>query len=93
MDYYSAIKNEIMPWYLESMVLSEMSDGERQTLCDFTHMWNIKYKQNKWIDQIKQNTEVQGTEWWLPEEWGYGEGEMDKEGQLYGGDEWRWFSC
>ena len=23
----------------------------------------------------------------------WGEGEMDKEGQLYGGDEWRWFSC
>ena len=59
MDDYSAIKNEILPRYLESMVLSEMSDGGRHTLCDFTHVWNIKYKQNKWTDQIKQNTEVQ----------------------------------
>ena len=71
-DYYSAIKNEILPRYLESMVLSEMSDRERQTLCDFTHMWNIKYKQNKGTDQIKHNTEVQGREWWLPEGRGRG---------------------
>ena len=92
-DYYSAIKNEILPRYLESMVLSEMSDGERQTLCDFIHIWNIKYKQNKGTDQIKQNTEVRGGEWWLPEGRGSGEDEMGQDGQLCGGDEQQWLSC
>ena len=31
---------------LEGMMLSKMSDRERQILYDFTYMWNLK-KQNK----------------------------------------------
>ena len=50
--YYSAIKkNEILPfaatWMdLEGIMLSEMSDRERQILCDFTYMWNLKNTRN-----------------------------------------------
>ena len=40
-------KKEILPfattWMdLEGIMLSEMSDGERQTLYDFTYIWNLK---------------------------------------------------
>ena len=48
MEYYLAIKkNEILPftttWMdLEGIMLSEMSDRERQILYDTTYMWNIK---------------------------------------------------
>ena len=48
MEYYSAVrKNEILPfaatWMdLEGIMLSEMSDRERQILYDITYMWNLK---------------------------------------------------
>ena len=46
-ERYSAIKNEIQPftamWMdLEDIVLSEMSDRERQILYDITYMWSLK---------------------------------------------------
>ena len=52
MEYCSAIKkNETLPfaatWMdLEGIMLSEMSDRERQILCDFTYMWNLKNTRN-----------------------------------------------
>ena len=49
-EYCSAIKkDEISPFATiwVGTVLSEISDGERQILYDFTYMWNIKYKQTK----------------------------------------------
>ena len=55
MEYYSAIKkNEIMPFaatwmILEGMMLSEMSDRERQILYDITYIWNLKYKTKECI--------------------------------------------
>ena len=57
MEYYSAIKkNDILPFAticmdLEGIMLSEMSDRERQILYDFTCMWNLKNKTN---EQTKQ---------------------------------------
>ena len=47
MEYYSALKNEILPfattWMdLEDIMLSEMSYKERQMPYDFTYMWNLK---------------------------------------------------
>ena len=47
MEYYSAIKNEIIPfattWMdLDIIILSDMSDRERQILYDITYMWNLK---------------------------------------------------
>ena len=49
MEYYSAIKrNEIMPfaetWMdLEIIILSELSQKEKEIPYDTTYMWNIKY--------------------------------------------------
>ena len=37
---------------LEGIMLNEMSDRERQTLFDFTYMWN---PENKTREQIQQN--------------------------------------
>ena len=57
MEYYSAIeKNELLPFAaaqmdLENIKLSEMSDRERQILCDITYMWNLKIKLNLYIKQ------------------------------------------
>ena len=53
MEYYSAIKNEILPfaatWMdLEIIILSEVkSDRERQISYDVTYTWNLK-NWNKW---------------------------------------------
>ena len=58
MEYYSATKKkEILPcatrWVdLRDIMLSEMSEKERQVPYDFTYMWNLKHKTN---EQIKQN--------------------------------------
>ena len=53
MEYYSAIKkkNEIMPfaaaWMdLDHVMLTEMSDRERQMLYDITYMWKLKNTTN-----------------------------------------------
>ena len=51
-EYYSTIKkNEILPFaatwlYLENIMLSVMSDRERQILYDITYMWNLKNNTN-----------------------------------------------
>ena len=53
MEYYSTTKkNEIMPFVttwmkLEIIILSEMSDGERQIY--ITHMWNLNTQINFFI--------------------------------------------
>ena len=53
MEYYSTIKkNEILPfaatWIdLEGIMLSEMSDKERQILY-ITHLWNLKKKTSEY---------------------------------------------
>ena len=55
MEYYSAIKkNEIMPlaatWMdLEIVILSEVSQRERQIPHGITYMWNLKYDTNELI--------------------------------------------
>ena len=62
MEYYSAIKkNEIMPfaatWMdLEIIILSEVSQRERQISYDTTYMWNLKKKKGyKWTYTQKRN--------------------------------------
>ena len=59
------------------------SDGQRQILYDFTHMWNIKNKQKTKInEQTKQKQtcthEEQSSGYQLGK--GRGEGEMGKKG-------------
>ena len=50
MEYYSAIKkNEILPFATtwmdsEGIMLSEISQTEREILYDVTYMWNLKTK-------------------------------------------------
>ena len=58
MEYYSAIKVETSPFVttwidFEGIMLSKMSDNERQTLYNLTHMWNIKRRKKK---QTKNTT-------------------------------------
>lgn len=52
MQYYSAIKVETSPFVttwidFEGIMLSKMSDNERQTPYNLTHMWNIKRRRKK----------------------------------------------
>ena len=53
MEYYSAVKkNEILPfattWMdLEGIMLSEISQTEKDKYCMLSHMWNLKDKTNK----------------------------------------------
>jgi len=47
MEYYSAIKNEIMPfaaiWMnLETVILSEVNQKEKEKYHDIPFMWNLK---------------------------------------------------
>ena len=52
-DYYSAIKkNKILQFATtwmdpECIMLSEISDRERQMVYDFAYMWNLKSKINE----------------------------------------------
>ena len=68
MEYYSAMKkNEIIPCAatqmdLEIIILSEVSQTERQIAYDITHMWSVKelykwtYSQNRSKLTDKGNT-------------------------------------
>ena len=55
MEYYSAIKNnEILPfatvWIdLEGLMLSAISQTEKDILYVITYMWNLKNKTNEYI--------------------------------------------
>ena len=47
MEYYSAIKNEIMPFVaiwmnLETVILSEVNQKEKEKYHDIPFMWNLK---------------------------------------------------
>ena len=57
LEYYSPIEIEILPFVstqvdLEGIMLSEMSDRERQILHIFIYMWNLKNKRSK-LNKIK----------------------------------------
>ena len=64
MEYYSAIKmNEIMPfaatWMnLEIIILSEVSQKERQIPYDITYMWNMKYDINELIYETETDLQT-----------------------------------
>ena len=63
MEYYSAIKkNEIMPFAatridLEIIILSEVSQKERQIPYDITYMWNLKYGTNEHIYETETDSQ------------------------------------
>ena len=62
MKYYSVTKQkEIMPfaatWMdLEIIILSEISQKEKDKYCDITYMWNLKYDPNEIICEIETDS-------------------------------------
>ena len=58
-EYYSAIKNEILPFATIWMDLEYNANRnkpvrERQMLYDFTHMWNLRSKTNEQREKKRQ---------------------------------------
>lgn len=54
MEYYSALRKEILPTATTWMNLGGiMPDTERKTLHDLTYMWDIK-KSNTWKQRVEQ---------------------------------------
>ena len=75
MEYYSVIKeDEVLPFVktwmeLEVIMLSEISQMEKDKYHMISQMWNkktLKVKHNKWTNQAKTNIQIQRTNW-LPE--------------------------
>ena len=64
MEYYSAIKkNEIMPfaatWMdLEIIILSALSQTERQISYDIPYTWNLKYDTNELIYKTETDSQT-----------------------------------
>ena len=81
-EYYSAIKkNEIMPfaaaWMdLEIVILSEVSQKEKEIPCDTTYIWNLKYDTNELIYERETDSQTYRTDLWLPRGRGVGEGRI-----------------
>ena len=59
---------------LEIIILSEVSQRERQTPYDITYMWNLKYDTNELIYKTETESQTQKTNLWLPKEKGVGGG-------------------
>ena len=61
MEYYSAIKkNEILPFaatWMESIMLIEITQTEKDKYFMLSHMWNLKYDTKKLI--YKTETDLQ----------------------------------
>ena len=65
MEHYSAIKkNEIMPFaaatwmQLESIILSEISQKEKEIPYNITYMWNLKSDTNKQLYETKTDSQT-----------------------------------
>ena len=51
---------------LEIIMLSEVSQTERQVSYDITYMWNLKYDTNEVIYKTETDSQTQKTNLWLP---------------------------
>ena len=63
--------NKIMPFVatwmqLEIIMLSEISQEERQIPFDIAYMWNLKYDTNGHPQETETDSQTQRTELWLP---------------------------
>ena len=72
-NYLAIEKNEIMSfaatWMdLEIIILSEVSQKERQITYDITYMWNLKHDTNDHIYETEIVLQMQRTDSWLPKE-------------------------
>ena len=93
MEYYSTIKkNKTMPfastWMeLETLILSELSQKERQLPYDITDTWNLTYSTNEpTYEKQKANSWTLGTDLWLPR---VGRGSLGLVDENYLHLEWR----
>ena len=64
MEYYSSKKNEIMPFAatrmdLEIIILSEISQTEKEIPYDITYTWNLKYDTNEQMNLPTKQTDSQ----------------------------------
>ena len=67
--------------YLEGIMLSEITQRERQIQNDFTHIQNL----NKRSGKKQTNLWIERSDQWLSEQrGGYSGGEIGEGGQLYG---------
>ena len=77
MEYCSAIKkNEIMPsaatWMeLEIIILTEVSQRERQISYDITYIYNLKKNKNEHIYKTERDSQTLKTNLWSPKEEGW----------------------
>ena len=70
MDYYTAIKNVIMPFEQHGWItFSEVSQKEKDKEIphDTTYKWNIKYDTNELT--YVTDSQTQGIDWWLLRQW------------------------
>ena len=51
---------------LEIIILSEVSQKEKDKYHDITYMWNLKYDKNEPIYKIETDSQTQRTDLWLP---------------------------
>ena len=51
---------------LENIMLSEMSERERQLLYDIIYMWNPKCNADEYLQQNKNRLKLQKTNQWFP---------------------------
>ena len=51
---------------LESIILSEVSQTEKDKYHDITYMWNLKYDINKLIYKTEIDSQTEKTNLWLP---------------------------
>ena len=72
MEYYSAIKkDEIMPFattrmQLEIIILSEVSQKEKDKYHMMSHKWSLKYDTNEPIYETETESGTERTDLWLP---------------------------
>ena len=71
MEYYSSIKNKIMPfaatWMeIEILMLSEVSQREKDIPYDITYIWNLIYDTNEPILRKETNSWTWRRDLWLP---------------------------
>ena len=76
-EYYSAIKNVIMPFAATWMVLEIIIVRERQ-IQNITYMWRIKHDKNGLIRQLGSDSQTLKMELWLAKGKGSGKGRIGK---------------
>ena len=78
MEYYSVIKkNELFAatWMdLEIIILSEVSQKEKEISYVITYTWNLKYGTNELIYEAETESQTERTDLWLLQERVCGEG-------------------